>query len=318
MPPFAGLTPEAVVEAVESLGLACDGRVLALNSYENRVFRVGREDGPPVVAKFYRPARWSEAQILEEHAFATELFEEGLSVVPPLRLAGATLHRAGGLCFALFPLQGGHAPEMDREDVLQALGETLGRLHAVGARRPFVHREAIEVERLGWDALDTLLDGPWIEPALNAAFEDTGAALLEAVEDAFEAHPARPRRLHGDLHPGNVLWREGRPHLVDFDDARSGPAIQDLWMLLDAEPRRRARQLEVLMDGYERFCEFDRSELSLIEALRALRIVHFHAWVARRWDDPAFPAAFPQFAERRHWERVLGEWREQLATMQEA
>jgi Ser/Thr protein kinase RdoA (MazF antagonist) len=268
------------------------------------------------VAKFYRPGRWSDAQILEEHAFTAELAEEGLSVVPPLRLEGRSLHHADGQRFALFPLQGGHAPEMDREAVQHALGETLGRLHAVGARQPFAQREGIDVEGLGWAALDTLLDGPWIEPALHTAFEDSGAALLEAVEEAFEAAPSRSRRLHGDLHPGNVLWRDGRPHLVDFDDARSGPAVQDLWMLLDPDPKQRERQLEILMAGYERFCAFDRDELRLIEALRALRIVHFHAWVARRWDDPAFPAAFPQFAERTHWERVLAEWREQLALMQ--
>ncbi len=315
---FRTLTPEAVIDAVESLGLQADGRVLALNSYENRVLRVGLEDSAPVVAKFYRPARWSDAQIREEHAFVRELHDEGLSVVPPLAFAGETLHAHGTLRFALFPLQGGHAPEMDRADVRLALGETLGRLHAVGARMPFHHRESLEIDILGWASLDTLLDGPWIEPALHDSFEDVGSALLEAVEERVaDAEGIVQRRLHGDLHPGNVLWRDDRPHLVDFDDARTGPAVQDLWMLLDAEPRRREIQLTDLMAGYERFCEFDRGELARVEALRALRIVHFHAWIARRWEDPAFPAAFPQFADRTHWERVLGEWREQLAVLRE-
>lgn len=315
---FRTLTPEAVIDAVESLGLRADGRVLALNSYENRVLRVGLEDSAPVVAKFYRPARWSDAQIREEHTFVRELHDEGLSVVPPLAFAGETLHAHGALRFALFPLQGGHAPEMDRADVRLALGETLGRLHAVGARMPFRHREALTIDTLGWASLDTLLDGPWIEPALHDSFEDVGSALLEAVEERFaEMEGVAMRRLHGDLHPGNVLWRDDRPHLVDFDDARTGPAVQDLWMLLDAEPRRRETQLTEFMAGYERFCDFDRGELALVEALRALRIVHFHAWIARRWDDPAFPIAFPQFADRTHWERVLGEWREQLAVLRE-
>jgi Ser/Thr protein kinase RdoA (MazF antagonist) len=208
---------------------------------------------------------------------------------------------------------------MDRAEVRLALGETLGRLHAVGARMPFRHREALAIDTLGWASLDTLLDGPWIEPALHDSFEDVGSALLEAVEERFaESEGAIQRRLHGDLHPGNVLWRDDRPHLVDFDDARTGPAVQDLWMLLDAEPRRRETQLTDLMVGYERFCEFDRGELALVEALRALRIVHFHAWIARRWEDPAFPVAFPQFADRTHWERVLAEWREQLSILREA
>ena len=319
IPPFDGLLPDVIVAAVESLGLRSDGRVLALNSFENRVFRVGIEDAAPVVAKFYRPGRWSDAAIGEEHAFAAELKAAELSVVAPLAIADATLHRHAGFRFALYPMQGGHAPEPGDKETLIHLGRALGRLHAVGAAGAFVHRPRLTVERFGHDPLDALLDGPWIPPELEENFSSIAEALLDEVDAGFaRAGNVATLRLHGDCHPGNLLWRDGTAHFVDLDDALTGPAIQDLWMLLSGDASARGKQLGWLVEGYEVFRPFNRGEIVLIEPLRALRILHYHAWIARRWHDPAFPVAFPAFGSPRHWESVLAQLQEQLAAMGEA
>ena len=316
--PYAGLGPQRVIQAIESLGLHCDGRVLALNSYENRVFRVGIEDAAPRVVKFYRPARWSDAAIIEEHAFTAELAENGVSVVPPEALHGQTLHHDRDLRFALFALHGGHAPELGRADTLRTLGLSLGRMHALGARTPFVHRPALSIERFGEEPVDTLLDGDWLPPELEANFEILAEAVLDQVQSAFErVEPVATIRLHGDCHPGNILWRGEQAHFVDLDDCMNGPAVQDLWMLLSGSSDEQSQQLRWLLDGYEVFAPFNSRELGLIEALRSLRLLHFNAWIARRWHDPAFPAAFPWFAEPRHWEQVIGQLQEQLALLQE-
>jgi len=316
--PYAGLDPQRVIQAIESLGLHCDGRVLALNSYENRVFRVGIEDAAPRVVKFYRPARWSDAAIIEEHAFTAELAENGVSVVPPEALHGQTLHHDRDLRFALFALHGGHAPELGRADTLRTLGLSLGRMHALGARTPFVHRPALSIERFGEEPVDTLLDGDWLPPELEANFEILAEAVLDQVQSAFErVEPVATIRLHGDCHPGNILWRGEQAHFVDLDDCMNGPAVQDLWMLLSGSSDEQSQQLRWLLDGYEVFAPFNSRELGLIEALRSLRLLHFNAWIARRWHDPAFPAAFPWFAEPRHWEQVIGQLQEQLALLQE-
>jgi Ser/Thr protein kinase RdoA (MazF antagonist) len=316
--PYVGLDPQRVVQAIETLGLRCDGRVLALNSYENRVFRVGIEDAPARVVKFYRPARWSDAAIIEEHAFGCELAGHGVSVVPPEVHQGRTLHHDGDLRFALFALQGGHAPELGRADTLRTLGLSLGRMHALGARIPFVHRPDLSIERLGDEPVDTLLDGDWLPPELEANFEILAEAVLDQVQTAFErVEPIATIRLHGDCHPGNILWRGEQAHFVDLDDCMNGPAVQDLWMLLSGSVEDQSQQLRWLLEGYEVFQRFDTRELGLIEALRSLRLLHFNAWIARRWHDPAFPAAFPWFAEPRHWEQVIGQLQEQLALLQE-
>lgn len=316
--PYADLDHQLVIDAVEALGHRCDGRVLALNSYENRVYRVGREDAPPLVAKFYRPGRWTDAAILEEHAFSRELAEADLPVVAPLAEAGETLHRFDGYRFALFPTQGGHAPELEKRDTLTRLGQTLARMHTVGARRPFEHRGALDLETHAFAPVDFLLDEGWIPPELETAFEQLTDALFDHLENAWDhAADFATLRLHGDCHPGNILWRDDHAHFVDLDDCLTGPAVQDLWMLLSGSPADQRKQLGWLMEGYCSFRDFDRREWSLVETLRTMRLLHFNGWVARRWHDPAFPRAFPWFEDNRHWETVILQLKEQLSALQE-
>lgn len=315
--PYDALTPDAVLTALESLGLVCDGRLLALNSFENRVYRVGLEDGAPVVAKFYRPERWSDAAIGEEHAFTAELAQAGLSVVPPRVFERRTLHRHAGFRFAVFPLQGGRAPELGVRENLRHLGRCLGRLHAVGAITPFRHRPTLSLAGQGDAAVEFLLEHDWLPPELEDNFAALADALLDAAERCWAlAGPVATLRLHGDCHPGNLLWREDSAHFVDFDDCLNGPAMQDLWMLLSGAPAEQAQQLDWLLEGYRLFRDFDPGQVHLIEPLRTLRLLHYHAWIARRWSDPAFPAAFPWFGERRHWESVIAQMQEQLSALQ--
>jgi Ser/Thr protein kinase RdoA (MazF antagonist) len=315
--PFAGLTPDAIADAVESVGVECDGRVLALNSYENRVFRIGVESGPALVAKFYRPGRWSDAAIAEEHGFAAELVEAGLSVVAPLRFSGSTLQRFDGWRFALFPLQGGHAPEPGDPDTLRQIGRTIGRIHAVGASRRFRHRPTLDPAVQGRQALQALSGSARVPSELRQNLTTLGELLLGRIEAAWRALAPRGIRAHGDVHPGNLLWREGKAHFVDLDDCLTAPAVQDLWMLLSGQRHEQEAQLSVLLEGYGMFGDFDPAELRLIDPLRALRLLHYHGWVVQRWHDPAFPAAFPWFAERRHWEALIGQLQEQLAELDE-
>ena len=317
--PYTGLTPDVVLNALEGVGLQCDGSQLALNSYENRVYQIGIVDAPPVVAKFYRPERWSDAAILEEHAFALELQEREIPVVAPLALAGAkTLHAAEGFRFAVFPRCGGRAPELDKPDTLQWMGRFLGRIHAVGAVKPFRERPALDIASFGEASRDYLLAHRFLPDDLLAAWQSVADQALDGVRRCYErAGPVASIRLHGDCHAGNVLWTDKGPHFVDFDDCRMGPAAQDLWMLLSGERTDMTRQLGDVLAGYEDFCEFDARELHLVEALRTLRLLHYSAWLARRWDDPAFPAAFPWFNSQRYWQDRILELREQIALMQE-
>lgn len=317
--PFSILTPDVVLNALDSVGLRSDGRLLALNSYENRVYQLGMEEGPPLVAKFYRPERWSDDAILEEHGFTQELAEREIPVVPALSLAGAgTLHQYEGFRFAVFPKQGGRAPELEDSNTLEWMGRFLGRIHAVGALQPFRHRPVLDIASFGTEPRDYLLANGFIPPDLDEAWRSVVALALEGVQRCFErAGNVRMLRLHGDCHAGNVLWTDNGPHFVDFDDARMGPAVQDLWMMLSGERTDMARQMADLLAGYEDFQEFDPRELHLIEALRTLRLIHYSAWLARRWDDPAFPAAFPWFNSQRYWQDRILELREQLALMDE-
>ena len=316
--PYADLGPDLVLDAIESLGLATDGRLLALNSYENRVYQIGIEDAAPIIAKFYRPERWSDAAILEEHAFTLTLAEHEIPVVPPLIIDGRTLHHHGGYRFSVTPRRGGRTPELDDPKVLEWIGRMLGRIHAIGALEPFAHRPRLDIQSFGEEPRDYLLAHDWIPSDLLAAYTSVVEHALDAVRDCFaRAGASAAIRLHGDCHRGNLLWTDAGPHFVDFDDARMGPAIQDLWMLLSGDRAEMRRQLDQVLRGYEDFADFDDRERHLIEALRTLRLIHYAAWLARRWEDPAFPAAFTWFDSHRFWQDHILQLREQIAAMHE-
>jgi len=316
--PFAGLSPDRVLDAVEAVGQIVDGRLLALNSYENRVYQVGLEDGAPLIAKFYRPGRWTDAAILEEHSFTGELAEREIPVLAPLAIGGQTLQHFGGFRFSLTPRQGGREPELDDPSVLTRIGRFIGRIHAVGASRHFAHRPRLDAASFGREPSAFLLAADWVPPELEPAYRSVVEHALDEVDACFaRAGAVAQIRLHGDCHRGNLLWTDKGPHFVDFDDARSGPAVQDLWMLLAGDRDEMAVQLGRVLDGYADFRDFDPRELHLIEALRTLRLIHHAAWLARRWDDPAFPTAFPWFDSPRYWQDHILALREQIAAMQE-
>ena len=313
--PYEGLTPDAVLDALDGVGLRGDGRLLALNSYENRVYQVSLEDNSHVVAKFYRPNRWSDAQILEEHAFSIELAQREIPVVAPLEKNGRTLHVFKDFRFAVFPRRGGRTPELEDPKVLEWIGRFLGRIHAVGAAQPFIERPVLDFENFGAEPRDWLLDSGMIPTDLEDVWMGVVDEALDRVEPFFDK--VRNIRLHGDCHAGNILWTPDGPHFVDLDDARMGPAVQDLWMLLAGDRETATKQLKAMLDGYEQFHPFRREELALIEPLRALRLLHYSYWLARRWEDPAFPAAFPWFGTQRYWQDRILELREQTSAMAE-
>jgi Ser/Thr protein kinase RdoA (MazF antagonist) len=315
---YARLTPDTLLGAVESLGYVTSGQLLALNSYENRVYQVGLEDAPPVIAKFYRPHRWSDAAILEEHAFTLELAAHEIPVVAPLQTGQTTLHRFEGYRFAIYPRQGGHWPELGSREERLWMGRFIGRIHAVGAARPFEHRPALDIDSFGHRPSRFLIEGGFLPAHIETAYRTLAADLLARIGEYFEITGSISRiRLHGDCHPGNILWTDDGPHFVDLDDCRSGPAIQDLWMLLSGNRSEMQLQLGEILEGYEQFRELDYREIQLIEALRTLRMIHYAGWLARRWDDPAFPRAFPWFNTPRYWEEHILALREQAALLQE-
>ena len=310
--PFAGLGPEVILSAVEAFDLEPDGRFIALNSYENRVYQVGIEGERPVVAKFYRPARWSDEAIIEEHEFAHELAAQEIPVAVPMRRPhGGTLVHHGGYRVALFARLAGDWPDLDRPGRLAWVGRFLGRIHAVGRVHPFRHRPCIDVGEMGRDAAAYLLDSTLLPLEYHAAYREVSDALLGAVEQRLAEVEHFRIRLHGDCHPGNVLWSPDGPAFVDLDDCRSGPAVQDLWMLVSGEPWEQRGQLEELIEGYSVFADFDRREFALIEALRSLRMVYYAGWLARRWQDPAFPQAFPWFGTHGYWRDHVDDLRRQ-------
>ena len=315
--PFNGLTPEVVLDAAAAAGLDPDGRLFALNSYENRVYQLHGAHGP-LVLKFYRPARWSDAQIAEEHEFTAELAATELPVAAPLTLGGTTLVRYREFRFACFPWLRGRAPELDAPEARQLLGRTLARLHQVGARRPFAVRPRIGIERFGWQARSQVLGSELLPAALTERYSSVSGALLERVVAGFAAAgSATEIRLHGDCHLGNLLWNEQGPAFVDLDDCAMGPRVQDLWMMLSGSPAEQQRQWGEILEGYAQFADFDLHELVLIEPLRALRMLHHAAWVAHRWSDPAFPRAFPWIGEPRYWEGYIQDLLEQIEAIED-
>jgi len=318
---FFRLGPEQILQAVESLGFECAGQLLALNSYENRVYLVGVESGS-LVAKFYRPNRWSDAAILEEHAFTLELADLDIPAVPPIVINGSTLFHFQNHRFSLYPLKAGRAPDLESKEQLEQLGRYIGRIHALGETCNFKHRPTLDVHTFGDDSCEFLLENDFIPPELKAAYERVAKDLLDVIELRCESINPKLIRLHGDGHQGNILWEaddygSGGPYIIDFDDARTGPAIQDLWMFLSGDNAQMNATLDILLTAYTQFHDFDTSELSLIEPLRTLRIMHHAAWMARRWDDPAFKHAFPWFNTQSYWEQHVLILKEQMGAMQE-
>lgn len=316
--PFQRLTPDLVMDAIENQGYLCDRRVFALNSYENRVYQVGIDERQPLIAKFYRPDRWSVQQIQEEHDFCFELVEHELPVVAPLTNPdGESLLQFDGFHFALYPRQGGHAPEFDNLDNLKILGRLLGRIHGAGAVTPFEHRPTLDRQSFGTNSV-RLIEENFIPDEYRASYSAVTGQLLAAIDNLIaEVGPVRTIRTHGDCHAGNILWRDNAPHFVDFDDARMAPAVQDLWMMFSGERPRQLAQLNSLLEGYREFNDFDPRELRLIEPLRTLRMLHYSAWLARRWQDPLFPHTFFWFNTTRYWGEHILELREQLAALNE-
>jgi Ser/Thr protein kinase RdoA (MazF antagonist) len=325
---YERLTPDVVLDALASVGLHGDGRLMSLSSYENRVYQAHLEDGCVVVAKFYRPQRWSDAQIAEEQAFAQELVQAEVPVVAPLVLHEQTLHHFDGFTFAVCPRQGGRRPELDDPDVLERIGRFLARMHNVGAQSAFAHRPALNVQTFGREPVQWLLAHEALPLDVCSTWHSVATQALTVVQAAFDAFEgagdssaARPIRLHGDCHPGNILWTEqtathpGGPHFVDLDDARSGYAVQDLWMLLSGDAQQQGHARECLLEGYEQLRPFDRRELALIEPLRTLRLIHYSAWLAQRWTDPAFPQHFPWFGSSAYWQGQVQTLREQVEAM---
>jgi Ser/Thr protein kinase RdoA (MazF antagonist) len=334
---FESLTPDVVLDALASVGLYGDGRLTALSSYENRVYQVHLEHGldrdtvalRSVVVKFYRPERWTDAQIREEHSFSFELMSAEIPVVGPLVLQGmnddksVSLHHHAGFAFSVSPQRGGRPPELDDFEVLEWIGRFLARIHTVGAAKPFVDRPTLDVQSFGVEPMDWLLSHDMIPLDVQAAWQKACRSAINLIaSQAVNTRATATIRLHGDCHPGNILWTptdapHGGPHFVDLDDARSGPAVQDVWMLLSGDRRQRTTQLSALIDGYEQFRPFDRRELALIEPLRTLRLIHYSAWLARRWRDPTFPINFPWFGTSDYWSSQVHMLQEQMEAMQE-
>lgn len=310
--PYSTLDPTLILEAIETLGFKCDGSFFALNSYENRVYQIGIEDEAPIIAKFYRPQRWANEAIIEEHQFAAELAEHEIPIIAPIKI-NTTLHQHQGFRFALFPRKGGRTLELDNLEQLEWMGRFIGRLHAVGACKTFKHRIKLDINSYGHQPYQFLLNNNFIPAELKQSFIIVIEAILQKIDQIFKQVGAvRYIRLHGDCHPGNILWNNDGPQIVDLDDCLMGPAIQDMWMLLSSHAEAEVEiQLERILRGYKKFYEFDSRELHLIESLRTLRMLHYCAWLAKRWTDPTFPLNFPWFNTAQYWQKQLHDLKEQ-------
>lgn len=315
--PYDLLTPDFVLDAIESIGLETDSRILSLNSYENRVYQVGIEESLPLIIKFYRPFRWTKEALLEEHQFTQNLLAKDISVVSPLEINGTTLHLYQGFYFTVFPRQSGHAPEVDSPDTQLRIGRSIGRIHQVSANKNFEHRKTLSVEEWAIESRRYLLQENFIPASLIPAYETLSKDIIKKITSIWDSTAFTTIRLHGDCHLGNILWRDGLAHFVDFDDCINGPAIQDIWLLLSGDRHQQTQQLVEIIEGYEEFCKFDPKEINLIESLRTLRMMYYSSWLARRWSDPAFPMFFPWFNTERYWSDHILELREQLAILDE-
>jgi Ser/Thr protein kinase RdoA (MazF antagonist) len=316
-PDFAKLKPDTIIDALESLGYRSDLHIFALNSYENRVYQMGIEEAEPIIAKFYRPNRWSNDQIKEEHEFSLSLHEMEVPLIPPIVISNESLFEYEGFRFALYQRRGGHAPELDDLNCLFNLGQHLGRIHALGKQKPFEFRPDINLQTYAIDSRKFILKSNMLPMALEESYASITEHLIEKVKNQLEAVDYKRIRIHGDCHLGNILVRPDSLYIVDLDDARNGPAIQDLWMLISGDLDQKRKQLKSILDGYRQFCDFDLRELHLIEPLRTLRLIHYSGWLAKRWDDPAFPMAFPWFNTERYWSEHILTLKEQFSELDE-
>ncbi|RWR03141.1 serine/threonine protein kinase [[Pantoea] beijingensis] len=312
---FQTLNPDTIIDALWDTGLRVESGLTALNSYENRVYQFSDEDKKRYVVKFYRPQRWTLEQIEEEHQFSVELVEDDVPIAAPIMLQDKRLHQHEGFWFAIFPSLGGRQYETDNYDHMEWVGRFIGRIHQTGRKKRFTERPTIGLKEYVIEPRQILEATPLIPKSLKIKLLESLDRLIDTLQRCWHTNWA-PLRLHGDCHPGNILWRDG-PLFVDLDDARNGPAIQDLWMLVNGERQEQRLQWDILLEAYAEFSDFDPHELSLIEPLRAMRMVYYLAWIVRRWQDPAFPRSFPWMTDEDFWRRQISIFNEQDKLLQE-